>query len=89
METRNEHTGELAIDLANTLVRAAARSGALGDAAAVAAVDQVRDAVEQAGPGRGVEGAVTGVGEKDRDIAGRRVRRLPLVAAERRRTEPT
>jgi hypothetical protein len=34
---------------------------ALGDPAAVAVVDQAGDAVEQAGLGRGVEGAVAGV----------------------------
>jgi hypothetical protein len=60
---------------------------ALGDAAAVAGVHQAGDAVEQAGPGGGLEGAVAGVGEQELAVAGGGVRPLPLVAAEGRGAE--
>src|SRR4029434_3212897 len=61
---------------------------ALDDPAPVAGADQVRDAVEQAGLGCGVAGAMAGHGEEDPDIAGGGVGLLPFVAAEGRGAEP-
>src|SRR6266487_3655930 len=61
---------------------------ALADAPAVVAVDEVRDAVEQAAAGFRGQREVAGVGAQHVQVRGRGVRQLPLVAAEDRRAEP-
>jgi hypothetical protein len=58
------------------------REVALRDPSAVARVHQRGDAVEEAVPGRRVEGEMAGVGMEQLTVLECRVRNLPFVAAE-------
>ena len=60
---------------------------ALGDLAAVAAVDEPGDTVQQACSGRTHQRPVAGVGPQQLQVRGGRVRPLPLEATDGRRPE--